>query len=116
LGVQRGQLGCGGALGFQDRGHQPVDLPGCLRPARIRKGVLDHPHHDRVAFAPVVAADSRDRQDPSDKDLVDRQLGAVVPVLARHSSCAPVAAAARHSWAPTNNRSGEQQHPAKDPA
>src|SRR6266508_3042460 len=52
-----------------------------------------------------LAAYSRDSHDPSARTWSTGSVGAVLPVLARHNSSAPVAAAVRHSLAPTNNRS-----------
>src|SRR6266545_3091645 len=51
-----------------------------------------------------LAAYSRDSHDPSARTWSTGSVGAVLPVLARHNSSAPVAAAVRHSLAPTNNR------------
>src|SRR6266540_2417778 len=51
-----------------------------------------------------LAAYSRDSHDPSERTWSTGSVGAVLPVLARHNSSAPVAAAVRHSLAPTNSR------------
>src|SRR6266540_2078048 len=62
-----------------------------------------------------LAAYSRDSHDPSARTWSTGSVGAVLPVLARHNSSAPVAAAVRHSLAPTNNRSANSSTPAKPP-
>src|SRR6266508_3023444 len=62
-----------------------------------------------------LAAYSRDSHDPSERTWSTGSVGAVLPVLARHNSSAPVAAAVRHSLAPTNNRSASSSTPAKPP-
>src|SRR6266498_2636341 len=62
-----------------------------------------------------LAAYSRDSHDPSERTWSTGSVGAVLPVLARHNSSAPVAAAVRHSLAPTNNRSANSSTPAKPP-